>query len=65
MRRRLMAARWLAGALLAATAAFGNADARTFRFSTSGDVNGLDPHLNNETPTNAMKHNLYEALVYR
>lgn len=43
----------------------GAADAKTFRFSTSGDVNGLDPHLNNETPTNAMKHNLYEGLVYR
>ena len=59
MRRRLLVAA-AALLLLAAPAA-----AKTFRFSTSGDVNGLDPHLNNETPTNAMKHNLYEGLVYR
>ena len=65
MRRRLLmavaTAAWVATGLTLA----GAADAKTFRFSTSGDVNGLDPHLNNETPTNAMKHNLYEALVYR
>ena len=41
------------------------ADAKVFRFSTTGDINGLDPHLNNETPTNAMKNNLYEGLIYR
>ncbi|KZR98004.1 Oligopeptide-binding oppA-like protein, partial [Daphnia magna] len=57
--------RFLLAAAATALVLAGAADAKTFRFSTSGDVNGLDPHLNNETPTNAMKHNLYEGLVYR
>ncbi|MGE0723656.1 MAG: ABC transporter substrate-binding protein [Alphaproteobacteria bacterium] len=58
--------RWLIGsALVLALAATGTPEAKTFRYSTSGDVNGLDPHLNNETPTNAMKMNIYEGLVYR
>ncbi|BBK40583.1 ABC transporter substrate-binding protein [Allostella vacuolata] len=60
MRRRLLVAAAATALILGA-----GAEAKTFRFSTSGDVNGLDPHLNNETPTNAMKHNLYEGLVYR
>ncbi|MGE0717915.1 MAG: ABC transporter substrate-binding protein, partial [Alphaproteobacteria bacterium] len=55
----------LAGTALAMALAAGAADAKTFRFSTSGDINGLDPHLNNEGPTNAMKNNLYEALIFR
>ncbi len=46
-------------------AAYGMAEAKTFRFSSSGDINGLDPHLNNEAPTNAMKNNLYETLIFR
>ncbi len=41
------------------------AAAETFRYSTSGDVLGLDPHINNEGPTNAMKGNVYEALIHR
>ncbi|MGE0724705.1 MAG: ABC transporter substrate-binding protein [Alphaproteobacteria bacterium] len=55
----------LLGAAVLAAFASASADAKTFRYSTSGDVNGLDPHLNNEGPTNAMKNNLYEALVFR
>ena len=51
-------------ALLAATVAW-PADAATFRYSTTGDILGLDPHINNEGPTNAMKDNLYEGLVSR
>ena len=62
MRRRLLTAAAVAALALGAA---GPAGAKTFRFSTSGDVNGLDPHLNNETPTNAMKNNLYEGLVHR
>ncbi|MCC7048860.1 MAG: ABC transporter substrate-binding protein, partial [Alphaproteobacteria bacterium] len=42
-----------------------DADAKTFRYSTSGDVIGMDPHINNEGPTNAMKGNIYEGLVHR
>jgi len=41
------------------------ASAKTLRYSTSGDVIGMDPHINNEGPTNAMKGNIYEGLVFR
>ncbi|MCC7276460.1 MAG: ABC transporter substrate-binding protein [Alphaproteobacteria bacterium] len=61
MSRELLAAT----ALTLALAVAGAADAKVFRYSTSGDINGLDPHLNNEGPTNAMKNNLYEALIFR
>ena len=36
----------------------GIAEAKTFRYATTGDVLGLDPHANNEGPTNTMKGNL-------
>ena len=61
MIRRLLLTTAVGMALVASAAA----DAKVFRFSTSGDINGLDPHLNNEGPTNAMKNNLYEALIFR
>ncbi|UCH46447.1 MAG: hypothetical protein JSU95_09940, partial [Betaproteobacteria bacterium] len=41
------------------------AEGKTFRYSTSGDILGLDPYTHNEGPNNAMKDNLYEALVHR
>ncbi len=41
------------------------ADAKTFRYATSGDLLGLDPHLNNEALTNGFKGNVYEGLVVR
>ena len=41
------------------------AEAKTFRYSTSGDILGLDPYTNNEGPTNTMKNNLYEGLIHR
>ncbi len=41
------------------------AEAKTFRYSTSGDILGLDPYTHNEGPNNAMKDNLYEALIHR
>jgi peptide/nickel transport system substrate-binding protein len=41
------------------------AEVRTFRYSTSGDILGLDPYTHNEGPNNAMKDNLYEGLVHR
>ncbi|MBM3600904.1 MAG: ABC transporter substrate-binding protein, partial [Alphaproteobacteria bacterium] len=40
-------------------------DAKTFRYATGSDLLGLDPHSNNEGPTNAMKGNLYEGLLHR
>ena len=39
--------------------------AKKFRYSTSGDLLTMDPHSQNEGPTNAMKSNIYEALVLR
>ena len=41
------------------------AEAKAFRYSTSGDVLGLDPYTNNEGPNNAMKDNFYEGLIHR
>ncbi|NJO37952.1 MAG: ABC transporter substrate-binding protein [Rhizobiales bacterium] len=41
------------------------ADAKTFRYATTGDILGLDPHVNNEGPTNAMKDNVYGRLIHR
>ena len=52
-------------AALALVCAPADADAKTFRYSTSGDVIGMDPHINNEGPTNSMKGNIYEGLVHR
>jgi peptide/nickel transport system substrate-binding protein len=42
-----------------------SADAKPFRYATSGDLLGLDPHLNNEALTNGFKGNVYEGLVVR
>jgi peptide/nickel transport system substrate-binding protein len=53
----------LAGVIAACIAV--PARAETFRYSTSGDVLGLDPYLNNEGPTNTMKDNIYEGLLHR
>ncbi len=39
--------------------------AKTFRYATTGDILGLDPHANNEGPTNTMKSNIYGRLVHR
>ena len=41
------------------------ANAKTFRYATTGDILGLDPHSNNEGPTNTMKGNIYGRLVHR
>lgn len=57
----LVAATVTATALTLGTAV----DAKTFRYSTSGDILGLDPYTNNEGPTNTMKSNLYEGLIHR
>ena len=51
--------------MLLAFAAGTAAEAKTFRYSTSGDILGLDPYTNNEGPTNTMKSNLYEGLIHR
>ena len=38
-------------------------NAKTFRYATTGDILGLDPHANNEGPTNTMKGNIYGRTV--
>ena len=52
----------LAAALLAQAQLVG---AKTFRYATTGDILGLDPHANNEGPTNTMKGNIYGRLIHR
>jgi peptide/nickel transport system substrate-binding protein len=49
-------------ALLSASAA---AQEKVFRYATTGDILGLDPHVNNEGPTNAMKDNIYGRRLHR
>jgi peptide/nickel transport system substrate-binding protein len=41
------------------------AQQKVFRYATTGDILGLDPHNNNEGPTNAMKDNIYGRLLHR
>ena len=41
------------------------AEAVTFRYAASADLLGLDPYINNDGVTNAMKGNLYEGLLVR
>jgi len=52
-------------ALVALAATSANAQENVFRYSTTGDILGLDPHNNNEGPTNTMKSNLYGRLIHR
>jgi peptide/nickel transport system substrate-binding protein len=56
----------LAAALCAAVlTSVTGATAKEFRYATTGDILGLDPHANNEGPTNTMKGNIYGRLVHR
>jgi peptide/nickel transport system substrate-binding protein len=41
------------------------AQEKVFRYATTGDILGLDPHVNNNGPTNAMKDNIYGRLLHR
>lgn len=53
-------------ALLAATALTVTlADARPLKWARSGDALTLDPHAQNEGPTHAFNHHLYEPLIHR
>jgi peptide/nickel transport system substrate-binding protein len=56
----------LAAALCAATMFTAvSAEARTLRWARSGDALTLDPHAQNESPTHALNHHIYEPLVMR
>ena len=41
------------------------AEGVTFRYAANADLLGLDPYINNDGVTNAMKGNLYEGLLVR
>ncbi|MCJ7830664.1 MAG: ABC transporter substrate-binding protein [Desulfobacterales bacterium] len=51
--------------LLVAVALGQPALAKTFKYSTTGDIMTVDPHSQNEGPNNAMKSNIFEGLVLR
>lgn len=60
-----MRSNWLVAVVGLAVVAASPTDAKTFRYSTTGDILGLDPHANNEGPTNTMKGNIYGRLIHR
>jgi len=45
--------------------AAGQADAKTLRWARAGDSLTLDPHAQNEGPTHALAHQMYEGLLQR
>lgn len=58
--------RLLTSAAAVALVSFGAyAQDNTFRYATSGDILGLDPHMHNHGTTNAVKGMIYGALVHR
>ncbi|MGE5615785.1 MAG: ABC transporter substrate-binding protein, partial [Bacillota bacterium] len=54
-----------AAALAVALGAMPAAEAKTFRWSSQGDITTLDPHANNEGLTNGFLNHIYEPLVGR
>jgi peptide/nickel transport system substrate-binding protein len=59
--------KFLASAAVVALVSFGAAaeEQKTFRYATTGDILGLDPHMHNHGTTNAVKGMVYGALVHR
>ena len=55
----------LLAALATTTMLAAAADARTLKWARSGDSLTLDPHAQNEGPTHALGHHLYEPLIIR
>jgi peptide/nickel transport system substrate-binding protein len=54
-----------AAAAVALLSVSASAQEKVFRYATTGDILGLDPHANNEGPTNTMKSNIYGRLLHR
>ncbi len=54
----------VAGALISGLATT-SAEARAIKWARSGDALTLDPHAQNEGPTHALSHHIYEPLVLR
>lgn len=61
--RRFIAVTLAAG--IAASAVATAADANTLRWARAGDSLTLDPHAQNEGPTHALAHQMYESLLHR
>jgi peptide/nickel transport system substrate-binding protein len=55
----------LLAALAATTMLASVADARSVKWARSGDSLTLDPHAQNEGPTHALGHQIYEPLIIR
>jgi len=55
----------LAALLTATGLTLAPAAAKTVHWARSGDALTLDPHAQNESPTHALNHHIYEPLVYR
>ncbi|MFW5679132.1 MAG: ABC transporter substrate-binding protein [Pseudomonadota bacterium] len=52
-------------ATVALTSLAALAQEKVFRYATTGDILGLDPHMHNHGTTNAMKGNVYGTLIHR
>ena len=65
MSMKIMALAAALAASTALTALAPQAEARTLRWARSGDALTLDPHAQNEGPTAALNHHIYETLVAR
>ncbi len=55
----------LLAALAATTMLVSSADARSVKWARSGDSLTMDPHAQNEGPTHALAHQIYEPLIIR
>jgi peptide/nickel transport system substrate-binding protein len=62
MQRTILA---LAATALTTSLLATDTDARILRWARSGDSLTLDPHAQNEGPTHAMSHHIYEPLLQR
>lgn len=56
---------FLVAAGMASTMALSAANAETLRWARAGDSLTLDPHAQNEGPTHALAHQMYEPLLQR
>ena len=66
-RTRFLVSTLVAGAMLTSIAAIlpDTAEARSVKWARSGDALTLDPHAQNEGPTHALNHHIYEPLIIR
>ncbi len=62
---RLTLSRSIIALAAAATFAFSAAEAKTFKWSSAGDITTHDPHANNELFTNQFNGQMYEQLLTR